>query len=239
MRETMTKTQTRHPAVVLATILAGLLLGAPHALAQCKPPKQSYQGRCVYPDEIPSASPAKPTPAVTRPAPVQGPAPTTTPRIEPPGREVNGATSAGTTSAEVEPSNPSGKDEGDDVRSPQPDAERPASDALPPPPSGGRSPLVFAGFGLGAVGLVVGTATGIAALSKDRAIECPGNLCPRELEGDVGTVMALAHVSTASFVVGGVGAALAVVGLAITPSAAEAPVAMRVGPGGFEVAGRF
>lgn len=107
---------------------------------------------------------------------------------------------------------------------------------------GGLSPLVWAGFGTAVAGLAIGTATGIVAL--DRASEadrdCPNRRCtdPAALDRiDGGRTMGT--VSTIAFVVAGAGAAVGVYGLVTSGKRGDASVAVRVGPSGAFVAGRF
>ncbi|MBI4705527.1 MAG: hypothetical protein HY744_30910, partial [Deltaproteobacteria bacterium] len=77
------------------------------------------------------------------------------------------------------------------------------------------SPLAWAGFGVGAVGLVVGTVTGIVTLSKAADIDeqCPGGPCPDSARENYDAAMALSYVSTAGFAVGGAGIVTGLVGL--------------------------
>jgi hypothetical protein len=90
-----------------------------------------------------------------------------------------------------------------------PDEPAPAS-------SGGISPLVWIGFGVGGAGLILGGITGGIAAGKasDLKDRCPDNACPRsETEDDYDSAYTMAHVSTAGFIIGGVGVAVGVVGL--------------------------
>ncbi|XXT17153.1 tetratricopeptide repeat protein [Sorangium sp. So ce429] len=133
----------------------------------------------------------------------------------------------------------------------------PAAPAAPAPQAGGGGSLLPAGlaFGLGAVGLGVGVATGIASLSKvsDIKSQCDGRRCPAELQGDADTATTLGHVSTVGFIVGAASAAAGVVLLVVrrggdgAPDAASAaPQARRgvvwsagVGLGGIALQGSF
>ncbi|MBI4703098.1 MAG: hypothetical protein HY744_18430 [Deltaproteobacteria bacterium] len=105
------------------------------------------------------------------------------------------------------------------------------------------SPLVWAGFGAGLVGIVVGTATGILSAQLYSELEpvCPGGGCPPDKKSDLDQTMTLAHVSTAGFALGGVGLAVGIVGLLLSggsaePEPAAAPPAVALGfeelPGG-------
>lgn len=99
-----------------------------------------------------------------------------------------------------------------------------------PPPvasrddGGGPGALFWAGAGVAGVGVVVGTITGIVALSKSSALadECTGVHCPRSAQGDLDTSRTMGTVSTVSFVVAGVGAAVAVVAWLSRPSGGHA-----------------
>ncbi|MBW2456322.1 MAG: hypothetical protein JRI68_17515 [Deltaproteobacteria bacterium] len=113
---------------------------------------------------------------------------------------------------------------------------------------GWAMPVMFVGFGLGAVGLGLGAITGGMAASKSSDLEesCPNDQCPRSsTEEDLDAALTLADVSTVGFIVGGVCAAVGVVGLvfAVGGSGTEGDAALRleptVGPGGLGLRGRF
>lgn len=103
----------------------------------------------------------------------------------------------------------------------------PASPLTPPPAPEERkmSPLVYAGFGTAAVGIVVGTVTGILTLSKASALEdvCRDGRCPATAQSDIDSASTTGTVSTVAFVVGGVGAAVGVVGIFMSGRSTEAP----------------
>ena len=107
----------------------------------------------------------------------------------------------------------------------------------PPAPETNRSPLVYAGFGTAAVGLVVGTVTGILTLSKASTLDsaCSGGRCPPSSQSDIDSASTLGAISTAAFIIAGVGVGVGVVGLYLTPSASK--TALRVMPAG--LAGTF
>lgn len=133
--------------------------------------------------------------------------------------------------------------------------EAPPAGTQPPPPppdepeeaSGGISPLVWIGFGVGGAGLILGGITGGIAAGKasDLKDSCPDNQCLRsETEDDYDSTYTMAHVSTAGFIIGGVGVAVGVVGLLLPSGEAEAStgsITLRpiVGPGVAGVAGSF
>jgi hypothetical protein len=115
-----------------------------------------------------------------------------------------------------------------------------------PPRSTSLSPLVFAGFGVGAAGIGAGTVTGILALgtassAKDR---CDGNRCPRSVESDVDSARTLGTLSTIGFAVGALGVGVGVYGL-LNPSKAPLRVTSGlrleadVGPASLRIRGIF
>ena len=87
-------------------------------------------------------------------------------------------------------------------------------DEPPPVADGGLSPLVWVGFGLGGAGLVAGTITGVLALNAASSTEdrCADEGCTQD---DIDAEVAVAHVSTVAFAVGGAGIVLGVVGLLV------------------------
>jgi len=141
---------------------------------------------------------------------------------------------------------------------PLPPPAKPKPAPTPPPPPAGQgepppdtaaegeiSPLVYAGFGVAGLGLIIGSITGGISLDQQSTLkeECPDDICPPEKEDEVNTALAIGHVSTASFVIAGVGAAVGVVGLFIgggdaaeTETAALQPL---VGPGYLGLTGKF
>ncbi len=95
---------------------------------------------------------------------------------------------------------------------------------LPPDGSGGDetqstgiSPWVWVGFGVGGAGLLVGLIAGSAAASQssDLIDQCDTTGCT---EGDIDRVKAVAHVSTAGFVVGAAGITAGVIALLVDGS---------------------
>ena len=79
-------------------------------------------------------------------------------------------------------------------------------------------PLVFIGFGVGAVGLLTGAATGIGALVTASTLktDCPNMVCPSSSAGTIDTSKALGTVSTVAFIVGGAGVVAGIVGIVIS-----------------------
>jgi hypothetical protein len=130
---------------------------------------------------------------------------------------------------------------------PEPTPGPDGGDTPAEPSSGGLSPLVWVGFGVGAAGLLVGGITGGIAAGKasDLKDRCPDNACPREeTEDDYDSTYTMAHVSTVGFVVGGAGAALGLVALFALSGDDEADTATitvqpSVGLGSLGITGRF
>jgi hypothetical protein len=93
--------------------------------------------------------------------------------------------------------------------------------------------LTWAGAGVGVVGIGVGSVTGLMELSKTSALgsgnppECPNKMCvTSQAKSDRDSALTLSTISTVSFIVGGIGAAVAVGSLIIghpIPSASTAP----------------
>jgi hypothetical protein len=116
----------------------------------------------------------------------------------------------------------------------------------------GTSPLVWVGLGVTVVGLGVGIATGVLALSRSSDLEsaCPDYGCPPSRQSDIDSMTTLSHISTVSFVVAGAGAVLGVVALSALsdwsgappagePSPAAPTVSLAAGPGALLLRGRF
>jgi hypothetical protein len=98
-------------------------------------------------------------------------------------------------------------------------------------------------FSAGGAGLLVGAITGAVSIAKFGDFEkaCGPRLeCPSSLRGEVETGRTLGHVSTAGFVLAGVGAALGVT-LLLWPSSPKsvARAGVELGPGFLSVKGAF
>jgi hypothetical protein len=99
-------------------------------------------------------------------------------------------------------------------------------------------------FGVGGLGLLVGTVTG--AVSMDQAADidaqCVDDHCPPSLEADADEAKAIGHASTASFVIAGLAAAAGVTLLLLDTQAAEADAAtlhLRLSAGAVGLQARF
>ena len=87
------------------------------------------------------------------------------------------------------------------------------------------SPLVYAGFGTAAAGILVGSVTGFLTLSKTSTLRdaCRDGRCPPSSQSDIDSASATGAVSTVAFVIGGVGLAAGVVGILVRGSSTETP----------------
>jgi hypothetical protein len=106
---------------------------------------------------------------------------------------------------------------------------------------GGFHPIFWVGIAATAVGLGAGIGTGIFVIGEKKRLdeECPqAPLCPPEYKDEHSTAVALAHVSTVSFVVAGLGVAMIVAGVFI-PTDDDEQVGIWLRPGGFAFEGRF
>lgn len=123
----------------------------------------------------------------------------------------------------------------------------PVPEPVRPPPdrgeeSSGVSPLVWVGFSVAGVGLVLGSITGGISFAEAQDLQdtCDNNVCPSSRQDDVDTMLALAHVSTVSFVLTGVGVTLGVIGLFVGGGSDEqARLDLEVGPGSLSLRGSF
>lgn len=118
-------------------------------------------------------------------------------------------------------------------------------------PARRTSPLVYVGFGLGGVGLVVGAVTGAISLSRASDVEtiCPGGACANQGALDKATpvnesAFALANVSNVAFAAGVIGVGLGVTGLLLSGREAKKPetastLRVFVGPNGAMLRGTF
>jgi hypothetical protein len=136
------------------------------------------------------------------------------------------------------------------LQAPPPTVTQPPS--LPPvadaPPVEDRdvptSPVVYAGLGIGAAGLLTGSVTGVLSLSRaSKAKEvCVGNACPQWAQDDIDASKSLATISDVSFIVGGVGVTVGAVAWLLQPrrrAATTTSLSPVVGPQWIGVSGRF
>jgi len=99
---------------------------------------------------------------------------------------------------------------------PEPAAPAPSGPKKPEaPPPAGTSPLVYVGFGVAGVGLVVGSVTGLLAMSKTNTAkeQCEGTRCPPATHDDLAGARTMSTVSTVSFIAAAVGAGVGIYGL--------------------------
>jgi hypothetical protein len=100
-------------------------------------------------------------------------------------------------------------------------AEAPPGPGGPQPPPGPatemrpRYGIAVGGFVIAGAGLIVGTATGFAVLSKKDTLEgdCPNHECGTRYRDDLDSARTLATVSTVAFVLGGIGVGVGLYGL--------------------------
>jgi hypothetical protein len=108
-------------------------------------------------------------------------------------------------------------------------------DETPPPEapaesSGGNKLLIWGGFGLAGAGVIAGSITGLLAISKANSVKgssaCQNSggteVCNPSEDGDLSSGKTMATVSTVSFIVAGVGAAIGVTGFFVGGSSAPA-----------------
>jgi len=115
------------------------------------------------------------------------------------------------------------------------------------PTEEGVSPVAWVGLGIGGACLLVGIITGALAISKSSELDdvCPDKGCPPERESDIDSMTALAHTSTVTLVLAGVGAVVGIAAVAAFYSSDEedgtedAALSLGVGPGSLSLWGRF
>lgn len=129
-----------------------------------------------------------------------------------------------------------------------PPPEKPPEEPPPPPP---RPPanhtLTYSAFGVGAVGVVLGSVTGFLSISKknDAANGCTNNKCPPATYDKIDSANTMATISTASFIVAGVGVGVGIISLVLRsdPAPAAPATGLRatpwIGLGSAGVSGSF
>lgn len=97
--------------------------------------------------------------------------------------------------------------------------------SVTPPPPARSYALPIAAFAAGAVGVGVGAAFGVLALSNKGGLDdvCPNKDCPASEAARIDETRTLSHVSTAGFALAGVGLAVGVTLLILRVPAAKAP----------------
>jgi hypothetical protein len=126
-----------------------------------------------------------------------------------------------------------------------PASPSPAEPASPEPAHGGSFVPAGIAFGVGAVALGVGIATGAASMAKVSDIQqrCDGTQCLKSDAGNADAARGLATASTVSFVLAGVGVATGGVLLLVRRRAGTTPEPPRVeaaiGPASLLVRGAF
>lgn len=77
--------------------------------------------------------------------------------------------------------------------------------------------LSFGGFGLGLVGIGVGSVTGLMSISQVNDVKkgCPNNVCPTSSQSDIDSAKSLGTISTIAFIAGGVGVGAGIIGLVL------------------------
>jgi hypothetical protein len=109
--------------------------------------------------------------------------------------------------------------------------------------------LLYIGGGVAAAGLITGTVAGVLAITHKSAAEnrCQDRMCPPPTFGDIDASRTAGNVSTAAFIVAGVGAGVAVTGLVLGLGSQEdkerpphsAYVTPWIGPGSAGLRGSF
>jgi hypothetical protein len=99
----------------------------------------------------------------------------------------------------------------------------------------------WVGIGVGGVGVLVGSITGLMALSRHSSLgeKCPDDRCGSAYYDDADAINSLRTVSTVGFIVGGVGAAAGVTLLLTAPKSDRGNVAAWVGLGSAGLRGSF
>jgi hypothetical protein len=126
------------------------------------------------------------------------------------------------------------------IVAPPPIADEPEVSTPSKPGSGWRI-VMWSGFAVGAVGVGVGSVTGIMAFSKTSDVEgtCPTpKSCPRDQQSNLDSALSVGTVSTIAFIVGGAGIGVGVLGLVMsnksggdpTPPSSAATARVRVRP---------
>lgn len=134
------------------------------------------------------------------------------------------------------------------VAAPDPTAQ-PAQPLTPPPAepekrrSGWQGIAGWSALGLGGAGLVLGSVTGLLAMSKKSDLESNGcrsnHKCYEDQQGDIDSYDTMRTLSTVGFVVGAVGVAGGVTLLLTAPKSQSNSVAIFIGPAEARLRGSF
>ncbi len=91
--------------------------------------------------------------------------------------------------------------------------------------------LIYGGFGLGVVGVGIGSVTGIMSISQvsDVKNDCTNNVCKASRAGDIDSAKSLGTISTIAFIAGGVGIGAGVIGLVLQSKQSSSESAPPVG----------
>jgi hypothetical protein len=140
------------------------------------------------------------------------------------------------------------------VQAPPPGQAAQGPAAVPPPYAGNQPPgaapppkkksgLTAAGFAIAGIGAGLGIVTGLVAINGKSELDdrCLNKICGRADHDDLDAARRWADVSTASFIVGGVGLAMGFFGLLsdAKSSGNRAAVVPAVGPGSMGMRGAF
>ncbi|HEX7603494.1 MAG TPA: hypothetical protein VF316_17865 [Polyangiaceae bacterium] len=103
--------------------------------------------------------------------------------------------------------------------------------------------LGFVSLGVGGVGLIAGTITGVLAMGKNNDLKavCPNGICGADQQSNVDSYKTMGAISTAGFIVGGVGVVAGLVLIFTAPKATPKTAWIRpyVGLGVLGAAGAF
>jgi len=122
-----------------------------------------------------------------------------------------------------------------DLKPPKPATPPPAASG--DPAAEGSSPsalpkvLIYGGFGLGIVGVGIGSVTGLMSISQvsDVKKDCTNNVCLPSRAGDIDSAKSLGTISTIAFIAGGVGIGAGVIGLVLQSKQSSGESAPPVG----------
>ncbi len=129
-----------------------------------------------------------------------------------------------------------------------------ADTAAAEPKSNPWKTVMFVGFGVGGVGIIVGSITGILSISDTNSAKsipadqggCAGNVCGPAAHDDIQAAKTTGTISTIAFIAGGAGIAAGVVGLVLSKGSSSSRASTGalhaepwLGPGSAGVHGTF